>query len=117
RCKQAFILDPAEIGGFEELGWKDHFGALSGRFAHHLAHGADVRGRVVGKGELEHSDGELGHLGTCCEMQWKLPPPVRMWSARSPIATRSGNKAWTTSTAGRSIAAPYCGTTTVALPT
>src|SRR4051812_43225197 len=56
------------------------------------------------------------HAGTCCEMQWKLPPPVRMWSARTPIATRSGNSAWTTSTALRSLAAPYCGTTTAALP-
>ena len=45
-------------------------------------------------------------------MQWKLPPPVRMWSARRPIATRSGKRAWTTSTAARSLAAPYCGTTT-----
>ena len=26
-------------------------------------------------------------------MQWKLPPPVRIWSARSPTASRPGNSA------------------------
>src|ERR1051325_9429556 len=88
--EQTFVLDPAEIGPFEELGRKHDLGPFASRLAHQLAHGADVRVRVLGESELQRSDGELGHAGTCCEMQWKLPPPVRMWSALRPIATRSG---------------------------
>ena len=114
--EQALVLDAAEIGAFEQLGRKHDLGALARGLAHQLADGADVRVRVVGEGELQRGDGELGHAGTCWVMQWKLPPPVRMWSARRPIATRSGNSAWTTSTAARSLGAPYCGTTTAALP-
>src|SRR4051794_39594420 len=114
--EQALVLDTAEIGAFEQLRGKHDFGAFARRLAHEFAYGADIRIRVLGKGKLQRSDGELGHAGTCWEMQWKLPPPVRMWSARKPIATRSGNSAWTTSTAARSIGAPYCGTTTAALP-
>src|SRR5215210_6030737 len=91
--EQALILDPAEIGAFEQLGREHHLRALRRCLAHELAHCADVGDRVIGKAELECSDGELGHSGTCCEMQWKLPPPVRMWSARRPIATRSGKSA------------------------
>src|SRR4051794_24163730 len=113
--EQALVLDPAEIRSLEQLGRKHDLGALGCRLVDQLADGADVRDRVVCEGELQRSDGEL-HAGTCCEMQWKLPPPVRMWSARRPIATRSGNRAWTTSTAPRSFGAPYCGTTTTALP-
>src|SRR3982751_481260 len=100
----------------EQLRRKDHLGALGCCLAYELADGADIRIRVLGKRELQRSDGQLGHAGTCCEMQWKLPPPVRMWSARRPIATRSGNSACTTSIAPRSLGAPYCGTTTAALP-
>src|SRR5205085_5979071 len=100
--EQALVLDPTEIGAFEQFGRKHDLGALARRLAHQLTHRADVRDRVVGECELERGDGEL-HAGTCCEMQWKLPPPVRMWSARRPIATRSGNSAWTTSTALRSL--------------
>ena len=63
--EQALVLDPAEIGAFEQLGRKHHFGALARRLAHELAHGADVGVRVVGEGELQRGDGELGHAGTC----------------------------------------------------
>ena len=97
--EQALVLDAAEIGALEQLGRQDDLGALGRGLAHELADRADVRVGVVGEGELQRSDGEFGHAGTCCEMQWKLPPPVRMWSALRPIATRSGNRAWTTSTA------------------
>src|SRR5438270_11947270 len=114
--EQALVLDPAEIGTLEQLGRKHDLGALARRLAHQPADRAEIRDRIVGEGELQRSNGELAHAGTCCEMQWKLPPPVRMWSARSPIATRSGNSAWTTSTAPRSLGAPYCGTMTTALP-
>ena len=44
--------------------------------------------------------------GICCDMQWKLPPPVRMWSARWPTAIRSGNSAWIEATAASSFSAP-----------
>ena len=54
--------------------------------------------------------------GICWLMQWKLPPPVRMLSARRPTALRSGNSAWIAATAASSFAAPYSGTTTAALP-
>src|SRR3954453_18987864 len=114
--EQALVLDPAEVRTLEQLGRKHDLGALGRPRAHQIADLANVRDCVVGEGELQRSDGELRHAGTCCEMQWKLPPPVRMWSARRPIATRSGNSAWTTSTAPRSFGAPYCGTTTTALP-
>src|SRR5206468_5274643 len=99
-----------------QLGREHDLGALARRLAHQVAYGADVRRRVVAESELQRCDGQLRHEGTCCEMQWKLPPPVRTWSARTPIATRSGNSACTTSTAARSLGAPYCGTTTTALP-
>ena len=49
-------------------------------------------------------------------MQWKLPPPVRMWSARRPTAVRSGKIAWIAATAAASFSLPYSGTTTAALP-
>src|SRR3954471_12829011 len=114
--KEALVFDPAEIGALKQLWRQNNLGTLGGGLAHQLTNRADIGVRVVGEGELQRSDVELGHAGTCCEMQWKLPPPVRMWSARSPIATRSGNRAWSTSTAPRSLGAPYCGTTTAALP-
>src|SRR4029079_6338466 len=114
--EKALVFDPAEIRAFEQLGRKHHLSALCGPFAPELAHCADVRRSVVREAELQRSDRDLAHAGTCCEMQWKLPPPVRMWSARRPIAMRSGNSAWSTSTAARSFGAPYCGTTTEALP-
>src|SRR3954467_11413342 len=113
--EQALVLDPAEVRTLEQLGRKHHLGALDCRLVDQLADRTNVRDCVVGEGELQRSDGEL-HAGTCCEMQWKLPPPVRMWSARRPIAMRSGNSAWSVSTAPLSFGAPYCGTTTTALP-
>src|SRR5689334_9473434 len=91
--EQALILDPAEVWAFEQFWGKHDLGTLVRRLAHELADGADIRVEVVREGELQRSDGQLGHWGTCWEMQWKLPPPVRMWSARSPIATRSGMSA------------------------
>ena len=53
---------------------------------------------------LEKEEG--GYFGICCEMQWKLPPPVRIWSARRPTATRSGKSAPIVSTALRSLGWP-----------
>src|SRR5258708_1719487 len=97
--KEALVLYATEIGPFKQLGRKHYFCAFGGRLANKLAHGPNVQDLIVGERELQRCYGELGHSGTCCEMQWKLPPPARMWSARSPIATRSGNSAWTTSTA------------------
>src|SRR5690349_11754162 len=114
--EEALVFDAAEIRAFEQLGWKHDLRALARGLTDELAHRANVRVSFVAKGELECCDGKLGHSGTCWLMQWKLPPPVRMWSARRPTATRSGNSAWITSTAASSLAAPYCGTTTAALP-
>src|SRR3546814_15936828 len=51
------------------------------------------------------------HTGTCWLMQWKLPPPVRMWSALKPTASRPGNRAPIASTAASSFGAPSGGTT------
>ena len=112
----ALVLGAAEVMPLEQLGRQDQLRAAAMRLAHQIRHVADVFGRILAKGELQRGDGELGHWGTCCEMQWKLPPPVRMWSARTPIATRPGKRAWIATTAASSLAAPYCGTTTAALP-
>src|SRR5215211_6731997 len=88
---QTIVHDQAEIRPFKQIRRQHDLAAFARPFAPELAHGADVRAGVVGKRELQRSDSELGHAGTCWEMQWKLPPPVKMWSALSPIATRSGN--------------------------
>src|SRR3546814_17678054 len=53
---------------------------------------------------------------TCWLMQWKLPPPVRIWSARWPTPVRVGNRSAIAASAAASFSAPYCGTTTQALP-
>ena len=100
------VLRAAEIGAFEQLGRKDDLCAFARRLANEVGDVGDVALRVFGKRELERGDGEFGHLGTCWLMQWKLPPPVRRWSARRPIALRSGKIAWTTSTAASSSGAP-----------
>ena len=59
--EEALVLNAAEIGAFEQFRRKDDFGAFARRFTHQVADRADVRGRVVGEGELEGSDGEFGH--------------------------------------------------------
>ena len=59
--EQALVLDAAEIGAFEQLGREHHFRAFRRGLAYKLRHRADVGDRVVGEGELEGSDGELGH--------------------------------------------------------
>ena len=130
--EQALVLDAAEIGALKQFGGKHDFGALAGGVAHELGHGANVRrpcsvnascsAATVSlvmtfpvlrrRPEVPDLDGpgmrrEPCYAGTCWLIQWKLPPPVRMWSARSPTATRSGNSAWTASTAAQSLAAPY----------
>src|SRR5579884_943220 len=106
RGEEALVFDPAKIGSFEQLGGQNHFRPLCSTFAHELANRSDIGIRVFAKGKLEGSDRKLCHAGTCCEMQWKLPPPVRMWLARRPVTTRSGKRAWSTSTAARSFATP-----------
>ena len=115
--EQALVLDAAEIGAFEQLGRKHDLGALrtpprarDRATARMLATVSSV------KASCSAATVSLVMREPAGEMQWKLPPPVRMWSARRPIATRSGKSAWTTSTAALSLGAPYCGTTTAALP-
>src|SRR6185503_1991237 len=109
--EQAFVFGAAEIRALEQLRREHHLGAFARGLSRQLAYSADIHRRVVGESELQCGDGQFAQAGTCCEMQWKLPPPVRMWSARRPFATRSGNRACTASTAASSFAAPYCGTT------
>ncbi len=61
--EQALVLDPAEIGAFEQFGRKHDLGALARGFADEVGHVADVGAGVVGEGELQRGDGELGHCG------------------------------------------------------
>ena len=61
RCReQALVLDPAEIGAFEQLGREHDLGALARRFADQLGHGADVGAGIFGERELQRGDGD-GH--------------------------------------------------------
>ena len=91
--EMAFVLGPAEIEALEQFGRQHHLRALAGGLAHQLGDVGDILADVRPEGELEGGDCQAGHAGTCWLMQWKLPPPVRIWSARSPTATRSGNRA------------------------
>ena len=63
--EQALVLDPAEIGAFEQFGREHDFGALARGLAHQLADRADVRLGILAERELERSDCQLAHSGTC----------------------------------------------------
>src|SRR5437868_14697666 len=112
----ALVLGLAEIGAFEEFRRQHHLRALAGGLADQFGDVADILAHIRAESELERGDIKTGHAGTCWLMQWKLPPPVRIWSARSPTAARSGKSVWIAATAASSLGAPYCGTTTAALP-
>ena len=120
--EQVLVLDAAEIMSLEQFRREDDLRAFAGRLADEVRHGGDIGVDGIGEGELERGDFELGHalyldaLGSCCEMQWKLPPPVRMCAVGRPTVRLPGKSAATAASAASSFGAPCTGTTTAALP-
>ena len=109
--EQALILDPAEIFALEKFGGQDDLRTLRRRLADEARHVGDVAVDVGGEAKLQRGDGDFSHRvsrndGICWLMQWKLPPPVKIWSARWPTTRRVGKSACMSVTAASSFGAP-----------
>jgi hypothetical protein len=63
------VLDPAEIGAFEQLGRKHDLRALARPLADEVGDISDIARRVLGEGKLQRGDGDFCHFGTCWLMQ------------------------------------------------
>jgi hypothetical protein len=76
----ALFLGDTEIGALEQLRRQDDLGALGGGLADEIDGLLDVGLQIHPVGGLDRGDLDLaGHqAGSCWEMQWKDPPPVRM---------------------------------------
>jgi hypothetical protein len=111
--EETLVLGLAEVGPLEELRREDHVRARRRRGAHVLLDTRDVGGDVVTEWALEHGDRDrLVHVGSCCVMQWKDPPPRRIARDERPMVCRSGNKSASVARASSSSGTPYVGTIT-----
>src|SRR4051794_8676912 len=79
------VLDAAEIRTLEQLGREDDFRALARRLTHQLGNRADVRDRVVGEGELQRGDGELGHAADLGTSTRHYEEPKATWQSRRKV--------------------------------
>ena len=59
--EQPLVLDAAEIFALEQFGRQDHLRPPARRLAHQARHVGDVGIDIIGEGELQRSDGDLGH--------------------------------------------------------
>ena len=100
-AEELLVLHLAEIVVAEEFRRQDDLGALAGRLAHQRLHLVDIGLHVLAERSLDRGDlYSSAHVerppsvsGTCWVMQWKLPPPERIWRDGRAMTSWSGIRA------------------------
>ncbi len=112
-----------KYGPLEELLRQDDVGPTVDRVRDEIDHLGDVLRAVGAACLLDDRENRSGvhdprvRLGTCCVMQWMLPPPSRISRAGTPTTSRPENKVAIVASASSSRRGSSSGTITLPFAT